>query len=57
MLNIIIGIMVILLGLWGITRNWYMFIDMLAAIVPLTLIGFGIVALLAGIRSLNKQAE
>ena len=56
MLNIIIGIMVIVLGLWGITRNWYMFIDMLVTVVPLALIGFGIVALLAGIRSIRKQA-
>ena len=53
MLNIIIGIIVILLGLWGITRNWYMFIDMMVAIVPLALIFFGIAGTLP--RPLQPQ--
>jgi hypothetical protein len=50
-LHVIVGILAIVIGLWRISCSWYMFRDMLAAILPLALIGFGIVALLAGIRS------
>ena len=55
MLQMILGIGAIVIGLWGIACNWYMFIDMLVAIVPLALVGFGIVALLTGIRSGKKK--
>lgn len=55
MLHIIVGIIAIVIGLWGITSNWYMFRDMLAAIVPFVLVCFGIVALLAGIRSTKAK--
>ena len=51
MLHIIVGILAIAAGLWRISYSWYMFKDMLAAILPLAFICFGIVALLAGIRS------
>jgi len=54
MLHIIIGITAIVLGLLGVVRNWYMFIDTLGVIIPLALLGFGIVALLAGIRGMKK---
>ena len=54
MLHITVGIIAIALGLWGIMRNWYMFVDIIIAIAPLALVGFGIVALLAGIRSIKK---
>lgn len=51
MLHITVGILAIVIGLWKISCSWYMFRDMLAAILPLALVCFGIVALLAGIRS------
>lgn len=58
MLHITVGIIAIVIGLWGITSNWYMFRDMLVAIVLLAVVCFGIVALLAGIRSMKvKQAK
>ena len=55
MLHIIVGIVAIVLGLLGVVWNWYMFIDMIGVIIPLALLGFGIVALLAGIRSIKKK--
>ena len=57
MLHMTVGIIAIALGLWGIMRNWYMFVDIIGAVVPLALIGFGIVALLAGIRSVKKTKK
>ena len=61
MLHIIVGIIAIVIGLWGIMSNWYMFKDILISIVPLVALLFGIVAVLAGIRKMrtkwaNKQA-
>jgi len=55
MLHIIVGIIALMIGLWGITSNWYMFRDMLVAIVPLAVVCFGIVAILAGIRSMKTK--
>ena len=56
MLHMIIGIIAIVVGLWGIANNWYMFKDMLVAIIPFAVICFGIVAILAGIRSLKAKS-
>ncbi len=55
MLHVIVGIIAIVIGLWGIMGNWYMFRDILVAIVPLVVLCFGIVAILAGIRSMKAK--
>ena len=55
MLHVVVGIIAIVVGLWGITRNWYMFRDMLVAIIPFLVICFGIVAILAGIRKTKAK--
>ena len=55
MLHIIVGIIAIVIGLWGILGNWYMFKDILVAVVPLVVLCFGIVAILAGIRSMKAK--
>jgi len=55
MLHVIVGIIAIVVGLWGISRSWYMFRDMLVAIVPFAVICFGIVAILAGIRGMKAK--
>ncbi|MBF0252738.1 MAG: hypothetical protein HQL29_02885 [Candidatus Omnitrophica bacterium] len=57
MLHIVIGIVAIFMGLWGIAKNWYMFLDIVGILVPLVLVGFGVVALLAGIRATKKNAN
>jgi len=57
MLNIIIGVIAILLGLRGVVANWYMFVDLLGVLIPLALLGFGIIALLAGLRKTKKGKE
>ena len=49
-------VVAIVIGLRGIVANWYMFVDILAAAVPLALICFGVVAFLGGVRHMkNKQ--
>jgi len=53
MLHVVVGIIAIVIGLWGIMSNWYMFKDILVSVVPLVVLLFGIVAILAGIRKLK----
>ena len=55
MSHIIIGILAIVVGLRGIAANWYMFKDVLSAVVPLVLVCIGVVALLAGIRHVRVE--
>jgi hypothetical protein len=55
MLHIIVGIIAVVIGLWGIMGNWYMFKDVLIAVVPPVVLLFGIVAILAGIRSMKAK--
>ncbi len=57
MLNIVVGVIAVLIGLMGIMRNWYMFVDMLGIIIPLALLAFGVIALLAGIRGSSKRKK
>jgi len=55
MLHVIIGIIAVVIGLWGIMGNWYMFKDVVIAVVPLLVLCFGIVAILAGIRGMKSK--
>ena len=55
MLHVIVGIIAIMIGLWGIMSNWYMFKDILVTIMPLVVLLFGIVAILAGIRKMKAK--
>jgi len=54
MLHLIIGAIAIIVGLRGLLANSYLFKDVLAAVLPLTLLCFGVVALLAGMRKIKK---
>jgi len=55
MLNIALGILLFIFGAWGVFANWMMFLDTFKMILFLCLIGFGIVAILAGIRQTKKK--
>jgi succinate-acetate transporter protein len=55
MKHIIIGLLAITIGLWGIALNWYQFLDLLWVVVPMAVIVGGIIALLAGISNFSKD--
>jgi len=57
MKHIIIGLLAITLGIWGIALNWYQFVDLLWVIVPMLALVGGIVALLAGISNFNGKSS
>jgi hypothetical protein len=54
MKHIIIGLIAITLGLWGIVVNWYQFVDLLWVLIPMLVLIGGIVALLAGISNFSE---
>jgi len=56
MKHIIIGLLAIALGLWGIVLNWYQFLDFLWVLVPMAVLVGGIIALLAGISNFSKDS-
>ena len=57
MINIIIGFVLMILGIWGVASNWYSFVDLFHAVGPFVLVGFGIVALVAGIKAVSRKNE
>jgi len=57
MKHIIIGLVAITVGLWGIVLNWYQFLDLLWVLVPMTVLLGGIVALLAGVSNFSKESR
>lgn len=55
MKHIIIGLVAITLGIWGIALNWYQFVDLLWVLIPMLVLIGGIVALLAGISNFSDS--
>ncbi len=55
MLNLVIGILFLIVGAWGILANWFLFWDVLKTFLFVALIGFGVVAIMAGIKK-SKEA-
>jgi len=57
MKHIIIGLLAITLGVWGIVLNWYQFLDLLWVLVPLAAFVCGVIALMAGISNFAKSSK
>ena len=57
MKHIIIGFLGIIIGLWGIAVNWYMFLDLIKVLAPAALLVGGIIALMAGIGNFSAAGN
>ena len=57
MLHIIVGIAVLVFGLWGISTSWVISVEILKMLVFVGLVGFGIVAVLGGIRKIKTAGQ
>jgi hypothetical protein len=57
MFSIVLGLIAVCLGIWGLVNYWWYIIDFLAAILPLLLIFGGCVAIMAGIRNTGLTAK
>ena len=56
MTNIVVGLVAICLGIWGLVNYWWYTVDVIIAIFPLVLLIFGLVALLAGLKNTGIKA-
>ncbi|MBF0177235.1 MAG: hypothetical protein HQL63_10385 [Magnetococcales bacterium] len=52
--SIMIGLVTISLGLWGLSAWWWSMVEFLRGAVPLVLLVFGCIALGAGVRRLRE---
>ncbi|MDH4028167.1 MAG: hypothetical protein OEU95_05000 [Nitrospirota bacterium] len=57
MINIVFGLMAICIGLWGVSKFWWYFVDIISGLFPMLLIFVGIVAVVAGIRKDGLSAS
>ena len=55
--SIIAGLLAFALGLWGLSVWWYSVEELLRGIVPLALLLFGMVALMAGVSRVATVAD
>lgn len=55
--NVIIGLLAVSFGLWGLTVWWWSFAELLRGLVPLALIVFGVVALGAGVSQIRTDKK
>lgn len=55
LLNIIFGLCLISLGIYGIVSNWWAVADVISVAIPLILIIFGVVSTMAGLSSIKER--
>ena len=48
MVNIIIGLCLLCLGIFGVVANWWAVIDLIGVVVPVVLVFVGLLSILAG---------
>jgi hypothetical protein len=56
MLNIIVGLCLLCLGIFGIVSNWWAVLDFVRVVIPVGVFIFGVLSILAGLGSLKKSS-
>jgi uncharacterized membrane protein len=54
---VIIGLLAIAFGLWGMTVWWWSVAELLRGLVPVFLVLLGVVALAAGVSKVRQEKE
>jgi hypothetical protein len=57
MAHIVVGLILFVLGIWGLLHNWHGFVDLLWALVPLLLVLGGLVAVVAGVSNFSRDSH
>ena len=57
MLNVIVGAIGILLGLWLMMQNWWSTMDLLRTVFPILLLVYGVIALIAGLKRFGRKTS
>jgi len=56
-LQILLGLFLLSFGLYGILENWWLVEDYASILIPLCLVIFGVIAVLAGISAVKEKKE
>ena len=54
MVSVIVGLLGLALGLWGLTAWWWSVTEFLRGAMPIVFIVFGLVALAAGVQTVRQ---
>ena len=55
--QIILGICLLSLGIYGILENWWLVVDFAGVIIPSSLIIFGAIAVFSGINAIKERVN
>ncbi|KAF0191433.1 MAG: hypothetical protein FD165_1767 [Gammaproteobacteria bacterium] len=55
--SIILGLISISFGIWGLTVWWWSFAELLRGLTPMVLVLIGVLALAAGVSQVQKSAR
>ena len=57
MLSIILGLCLLCLGIYGIVSNWWAVLDFVRVVIPVGVLVFGVLSILAGLSGLKKSSK
>jgi len=57
MLSIILGLCLLCLGIFGIVTNWWAVLDFIRVVIPVGVLVFGVVSILAGLSNLKESSK
>ncbi|MFC1734922.1 hypothetical protein ACFL1X_02325 [Candidatus Hydrogenedentota bacterium] len=57
MINIVLGAIAILLGLWLMFAQWWATIDLLRTVIPVFITAYGVIALMAGLKKFVRKTS
>ena len=55
MLNIVVGLCLLCVGIFGIMTNWWAVFDFVKVVIPVGIVIFGVLSVLAGNGSVRKS--
>ena len=55
MLHVVLGVIAIFFGVWGIASHWWAFLDLMYVLMPVLLVIGGAIAVTAGISRINGK--
>ncbi|MBW1675551.1 MAG: hypothetical protein JRF30_03270 [Deltaproteobacteria bacterium] len=57
MLNIIFGLCLLCAGIFGIMRNWWAVVDFVRVVIPVAVVIFGVLSILAGLSGRRERSK
>jgi hypothetical protein len=53
MLNIILGVCLLCLGIYGVVANWWAVVDLIGVVIPVVLVVIGVLSIVSGVGARN----